>query len=143
MTRLHSANEDLARLFFASSINKQREAVRQAIGWLQRNSQLEVEEELDQLLSERTCEEQRAELGSHCLALSEDFDNLYFEQQEADMSEEVWIPSFHKSRAYAAVAAFCNSTDANLHEALYEALHSADDNSQLLPLVRACLTVPD
>lgn len=142
MTRLQSANEDLARLFFASSIKKQREAVRQAIGWVQRDNQLEAEGDLEQFLSKSPSEEQRARFGSHCLALSERFDNLYFEQEEAGMPEEIWGSSFHKSRIYAAIAAFCSS-DENLHEALYEALNSADDNSQLLPLVKAWLTVPE
>ena len=140
-TRLHTANEGFAQLFFSVGAHKKREIVRKAIGWVQENHELEVSKELDRFLLESTDRDLGAEFGSRCMALCEKFDNLYFEQEEAGMSEEVWVPNFHKSRAYASIAAFCK--DGESHEALYEALHSVDDNRQLLSLLMSCFTVGD
>lgn len=70
-----------------------------------------------------------AALGSTYRELSDQLDTLYFDQQEAGEPESVWSKSFHKSRAYAAIAELCEK---RLDEALYEALHSLDSNETMI-----------
>ncbi len=78
-------------------------------------------------------EKQIGELGPACRRLSDEFDSLYFDQEEAGEPESVWGKSFQKSRAYAAMAELCEKRS---DEALYEALLSLDSNENMI----ACLT---
>lgn len=80
---------------------------------------------MELLLTGSMPENQMAALGSTYRELSDQLDTLYFDQQEAGEPESVWSKSFHKSRAYAAIAELCEKR-------LDEALHSLDSNETMI-----------
>lgn len=73
-----------------------------------------------------------AELCRSCRVMSEQSDDLYFDQEEAGEPEALWSVSFHKARAYAALAEFCEGREPQLDEVLYEALQSHADPDRLV-----------
>lgn len=88
---------------------------------------------LEQVLAGSFEPERLAELCDFCKVKSAQSDELYFEQEEAGEPEAVWGLHFHRARAYAAMAEFCESNDPQLEEVLYEALQSQADPDRLIP----------
>ena len=130
LSRLETAHQGLADLFNQASKPKQAEAVSRAIREaLQANDISQLHTEMKLLLTGSMPENQMAELGSRCRKLSDQLDALYFDQEEGGEPESVWSKSFCKSRAYAAIAEFCEKQPP---EALYEALHSLKSNDETI-----------
>jgi hypothetical protein len=129
LSRLETLDQSLAAQFKQASKSRQAEAIRRALREALRENGISLDVEVDLLLVGSMPEKHMAELGSTCRAFRDQFDGLYFDQEEAGEPESVWGKSFQKSRAYAAIVELCEK---QWGEALYEALHSLHSNEKMV-----------
>lgn len=99
---------------------------------------------VDQVLAGSFEAERLPELCHYLRIKSVQSDELYLEQEEAGESEAVWGIHFHRARAYAAMAEFCERVDpSSLEVVLYEALQAQVEPYALIPRFIEILGVAD